>query len=62
MCEATVFMSRGEDLEKVMEDVVELKREGDKLLLIDVFGEQRIVSAKVGEVQLMDHRIVLKEG
>ena len=62
MCEATVFMSKGEELEKVMEDVVELKREGEKLLLVDVFGEQRIISAKVGEVRLMDHRIVLHEG
>ncbi len=62
MCEATVFVSKGKDLEKVMEDVVELRREGDKLLLVDVFGEQRIISAKVGEVQLMDHRIVLREG
>ncbi|MEJ5186437.1 MAG: CooT family nickel-binding protein [Candidatus Geothermincolales bacterium] len=61
MCEATVFLSRGEDMEKIMEDVVELRREGDKLLLVDVFGEQKIVSAKVGEVELMDHRITLKE-
>ena len=61
MCEAVVFINRGGDLEKVMDDVVELKPEGEKLLLIDVFGEQKLVSARISEVELMDHRVILKE-
>jgi predicted RNA-binding protein len=61
VCEAVVFINRGGDLEKVMDDVVELKPEGEKLLLIDVFGEQKLVSARISEVELMDHRVILKE-
>lgn len=61
MCEAVVFLDKGGDLEKVMEDVVELKPEGDKLLLVDVFGEQKLVAARISEVELMDHRVILRE-
>ena len=61
MCEAAVFLDKNGDLEKVMDDVVEVKPEGDKLLLVDVFGEQKLVSARLKEVELMDHRIILGE-
>ena len=61
MCEAAVFLDREGELEKVMDDVVEVKPEDDKLLLVDVFGEQRLVSARISRVELMDHRIILRE-
>ena len=61
MCEAVVFLDRDGELEKVMDDVVEVKPEEGKLLLVDVFGEQKLVSAKISRVELMDHRIVLRE-
>lgn len=61
MCEAAVFLDRDGELEKVMDDVVEVKPEGNKLLLVDVFGEQKLVSARLKEVELMDHRIILRE-
>jgi predicted RNA-binding protein len=61
MCEAAVFLDRDGDLEKVMDDVVEVKPEGNKLLLVDVFGEQKLLSARLKEVELMDHRIILRE-
>ena len=62
MCEAAVFMDRGGRLEKIMDDVVEVRPEEGKLLLVDVFGEQKLVSARIGEVELLDHRIILREG
>lgn len=61
MCEAAVFLDKEGELEKVMDDVVEVKPEEDKLLLVDVFGEQRLVSARISRVELMDHRIILRE-
>jgi predicted RNA-binding protein len=61
MCEAAVFLDRDGELEKVMDDVVEVKPEGNKLLLVDVFGEQKLVSARLKEVELMDHRIILRQ-
>ena len=61
MCEAAVCMDRGGQLEKIMDDVVEVRPEEGKLLLVDVFGEQKLVSARIGEVELLDHRIILRE-
>lgn len=61
MCEAAVFLDREGELERVMDDVVELRPEEGKLLLVDVFGEQKLVSAKISRVELMDHRIILRE-
>ncbi|MBN2025721.1 MAG: CooT family nickel-binding protein [Actinobacteria bacterium] len=61
MCEAAVFLDREGELEKVMDDVVEVKPEEGRLLLVDVFGEQKLVSAKISQVELMDHRIILRE-
>ncbi|MFW6113551.1 MAG: CooT family nickel-binding protein [Actinomycetota bacterium] len=61
MCEAAVFVDRDGELEKVMDDVVEVKPEGSKLLLVDLFGEQKLLSAGIKEVELMDHRIILRE-
>ena len=61
MCEAVVFLDRDGELEKVMDDVVEVKPEEGKLLLVDVFGEQKLVSARISRVELMDHRIILRE-
>jgi predicted RNA-binding protein len=61
MCEAAVFLDREGELEKLMDDVVEVKPEEGRLLLVDVFGEQKLVSAKISQVELMDHRIILRE-
>lgn len=61
MCEAVVFIEREGRQEKLMEDVVEVKPEGGKLVLVDVFGEQKVVSARIREVRLMEHEILLAE-
>ncbi len=61
MCEAIVYIEREGELEQVMEDVVELRPEDGKLLLTGVFGEQKLVSAKVKEIKLLDHQIILRE-
>ncbi len=61
MCEAAVFLDREGKLEKVMDDVVEMRPEEGKLLLVDVFGEQKLVSARISRVDLMDHQVILRE-
>ena len=61
MCEAAVFLDKEGGLEKIMDDVVEIKPEEGKLLLVDVFGEQKLVSARISRAELMDHRIILRE-
>ncbi len=59
MCEAIVYLVKGDTAEKIMEDVVTVVPEGDKLLLTDIFGEQKLVSGVVDQVDLMGHTIRL---
>jgi predicted RNA-binding protein len=61
MCEAVVYIEREGVQEKLMDDVVEVKPEGGKLVLVDVFGDQKVVSARIKEVRLMEHEIFLAE-
>lgn len=59
MCEAIVFVVRDGEKRKVMENVVTVTPEGDKLLLTDLFGEQKLITASVDTVDLMGHEIIL---
>jgi predicted RNA-binding protein len=59
MCEAIVFIVRDGDKKQLMENVVTLHPEGDKVLLTDLFGEQKLVTAKVEKVDLTGHEIIL---
>ena len=61
MCEAIVYIERDGELEELMEDVVDLRHEEGKILLTGVFGDQKLVSARIKEVKLLDHKIILRE-
>jgi predicted RNA-binding protein len=59
MCEAIVFLVRDGERKQLMENVVTVHPEGDKVLLTDLFGEQRLVTAKIDRVDLIGHEIIL---
>lgn len=59
MCEAVVFLVKGADKQQIMENVVSIRPEGDKLLLTDLFGEQKLVTATIEKVDLTGHEIIL---
>jgi predicted RNA-binding protein len=61
MCEAVVFVVRDGERQKVMENVVTVVPEGDQLLLTDLFGEQKLITAKVEKVDLTGHEITLSQ-
>ncbi len=61
MCESSAYLlgDSGQE-ELVMESVGYLKMDGDKVLLRSIFGEELSVDAKVREMNLTGHRIVLE--
>lgn len=61
MCEARVYIEKEGELQKLMDNVVTIKPENDKLILTDLFGEQQFVDAEVKEIKLLDHKVVLQE-
>ena len=44
-----------------MENVVLLEPEGDRLLLVDLLGEQKLVRGKIRKADFLRHRIFLEE-
>ncbi len=61
MCEANAYLLKpGEKNLMVMENVYSLKPEQGKLLLENIFGEQKLLDAEILQVSLMEHKIILK--
>jgi predicted RNA-binding protein len=62
MCEASAYILRNDKEELVLKsvDVVEPQDNG-KFLLVDIFGSQKTIQAKLKRLNLVDHRIVFEE-
>jgi predicted RNA-binding protein len=61
MCEANAYLMKGEEEELFMSNVDILRPEADGVYIQDIFGEQRWVKARIKEMNLVQHRIVLEK-
>lgn len=62
MCEANAYLRKPGMEDSVLLEMVDkvYNQEGD-LILEDIFGRRKIVRARIVELALVDHRIVLEE-
>jgi predicted RNA-binding protein len=61
MCEANAYILKDGEEQMLLEDVDVLRPEGESIYLRSVFGEQKTVSARIKEIRLMDHKIILEK-
>jgi len=61
MCESNVYLIKNGKEELVLESVSMVKPQGNKLFLQSILGEEKSVNARIKEINLMDHKIVLEE-
>lgn len=61
MCEANAYIRRGEQDELVLEAVDKLIPESDHVTMVSIFGQQKILKARILELSLVDHKIILEE-
>ncbi len=61
MCEAIAYLFKEGREELVLEDVSIVRPEKDEIYLQNIFGEQKRIKARVREMNLLDHRIILEE-
>ena len=61
MCEANAYMLDGDAEKLVMKAVDTVEPEGNGLLLTNIFGEQKVVKARIVSLELVDHKIFLAE-
>ncbi|MBN1456193.1 MAG: CooT family nickel-binding protein [Methanomicrobia archaeon] len=64
MCESTVYMERAgaATRELVMEDVVRVAAEGERIKLTGILGETCEVTGRIAEIDLIRHTITLEQG
>ncbi len=62
MCESNAYLVKEGKEELILEDLMILRPEGDELYLQNIFGEQKKIKARIKELNLIDHRILLEEG
>jgi predicted RNA-binding protein len=60
MCEANAYLIESGEEKLVMENVDILRPEGKGIYLQDIFGGQRTIKARIKEMNLVDHRILLE--
>ncbi len=60
MCEANAYLIRDGKEELVMESVDIVEPYEDKLRIVNIFGEQKLVPARITKLNLVEHKIVLE--
>ncbi|MCB8815996.1 CooT family nickel-binding protein [Desulfosporosinus shakirovi] len=60
MCEANAYLKDGEKEVMFMESVDVIEPYENGLKLIDIFGMQKFIQAKIKDMTLLNHRIVLE--
>ena len=62
MCEANVYLNRSGNEELLMERVDRIiPGENNLIVLESIFGERKMVKARIREMELVHHRIILEE-
>jgi len=61
MCEANAYLVEDGKEELLLEMVDKVVPQEDGLMLEDIFGRRKLVKAKIIELALVDHRIVLEK-
>ncbi len=60
MCEAAAYLLKDGKEELLLESVDLLESDGTQIKMINIFGEQKRVKARIKALSLVDHKIVLE--
>ena len=61
MCEAHAYLIEGDQPKLIMEAVDTVEPEEDGVLLVNIFGEQKFLKARIHSLSLVDNKIFLKK-
>jgi predicted RNA-binding protein len=61
MCEANAYLIKDQETELIMEAVDTVEPEGDGIKLVSIFGDQKIIKARIHSLSLVDHKVYFKE-
>lgn len=61
MCEANAYLNKDGHQELILENVDRVVPQEDGILLEDIFGRRKLIRAKIKEMILVDHKIILEK-
>jgi len=61
MCEANAYLVEEDSNKLIMEAVDSVEPEGDGIKLTNIFGDQKILKARIHALSLVDHKVYLKK-
>jgi predicted RNA-binding protein len=61
MCEANAYLLKDGQEELLLESVDKVVPKEDGIYLENIFGRQKTVKARIKEMALVDHRIILEK-
>ena len=60
MCEANAYLVEDGAERLIMESVDKVEPESGGLRLVNIFGEQKFIQARIDALSLVDHKILLR--
>ena len=60
MCEAHAYIIKGDHEERLLENVDQIDVDGDEVRMINIFGEQKIIKARIKSYNNSESKIVLE--
>lgn len=61
MCESNVYLRKGDEEEKVLEDVEVLRPEGDVIFIANIYGEQKRIKARLVSINFTEHKVLIAQ-
>lgn len=61
MCEANAYIRQDGKDELLIEQVDKIIPQGEELFLENIFGQQKRIKARIIEMGLVDHKIILEK-
>ncbi|MBA3027556.1 MAG: CooT family nickel-binding protein [Desulfobacteraceae bacterium] len=61
MCEADAYIMEGDTVKLVLESVDKVEHEENGIRMVNIFGEQKFLKAKIHSLCLVDHKIFLEQ-
>lgn len=61
MCEANAYIYETDGEKLLLENVDKVVPQEDGILLEDIFGRRELVKARIRELALVDHKIILEK-
>lgn len=61
MCEASAYLVKDGKEELIFESVDELVDEGNEIHMVNIFGEQKRLKARIKSLSLVEHKIFLEQ-